>query len=307
MTALGSRHSAATQPSSGNWPDLLPYLGANVFNPAMSDTNINGPAPGALHQADTPWSYVCGRCGGCCRSREVLVNPFDIARLAVGVAQPVNRVLARHVDPSRPTLRTDADGWCTFYQPGLGCTVHNHRPAVCRYFPLGRHVTAAREVRYAEAEPVDGYRGAYGRNGTIVDYLRAQSALQDEKALAMLNAFIDDALQTAYRAGGLEQLDAAVSAIWQGEAGLLPAQALDTLGLCEPVLLGDPLDQLEAHLNELRALTGMDRSPQDQTDMAGHEAGRAELFRLIQIGGAIAASLGVQPGFSEFLREEPEA
>jgi Fe-S-cluster containining protein len=263
--------------------------------------------PGALHQPDSPWSYVCGRCSGCCRSREVLVNPFDIARLAAGLGQPANRVLARHVDASRPTLRTDAEGWCTFYQAGIGCTVHNHRPAVCRYFPLGRHVTAERLVRYAEAEPVDGYRGSYGRDGTILDYLRAQGALQDERALEILNTFIDDVLQTAYRAGGLEQLDAMVSAIWQGEAGLLPAQTLDTLGLSEPVLLGDPLDQLEAHLAALRALTGMDRPPHAQADMANHDAGRAELFRLIQIGAVIATSLGVQPGFSEFLRQEPVA
>ncbi len=269
----------------------------------MTDASAS-PHPGALHTADTPWSYICGRCGGCCRSREVLVNPFDIARLAQGQGVSAARLLARHVDPSRPVLRADADGWCTFYTPGIGCTVHAHRPAVCRYFPLGRHVTTEREVRYAEAEPVDGYLGHYGRDGTVKDYLRSQGALQDEQALERLNRFIDDALQTAYRAGGLEQLDAMVSAIWQGEAGLAPAQSFDTFALADAVLLGDGLDQLDAHLDQVRALTGITRSPQDQTQMANHEEGRAELFRLIQVAAWIATSLGVQPGFSEFLRAE---
>jgi Fe-S-cluster containining protein len=261
------------------------------------------PQPGALHTADTPWSYVCGRCGGCCQAREVLVNPFDMARLAQGLHLTAARLMARHVDPSRPVLRTDASGWCTFYAPGVGCTVHAHRPAVCRYFPLGRHVTTERAVRYAEAEPVEDYLGRYGRDGVISDYLRTQGALQDEAALDQLNRFIDDALQTAYRAGALEQLDATVSAIWQGEAGVAPAQAFDTLALAEAVLLGDGIDQLDAHLDALRALTGITREPEDQTRMASHDDGRAELFRLVQIAAWIATSLGVQPGFSEFLRD----
>lgn len=272
------------------------------YHAAMTDA-ADQPQPGALHTADTPWSYVCGRCGGCCRSREVLVNPFDMARLAQGLNLSAARLLARHVDPSRPVLRADADGWCTFYAAGVGCTVHAHRPAVCRYFPLGRHVTTERQVRYAEAEPVEGYLGQYGRAGMVQDYLRTQGALGDEQALERLNQFIDDALQTAYRAGGLEQLDATVSAIWQGEAGVAPAQAFDTLALADAVLLGDGLDQLDAHLDALRALTGMTRSPEAQTQMANDDTGRAELFRLIQIGAWIATSLGVQPGFSEFLRD----
>jgi Fe-S-cluster containining protein len=265
------------------------------------------PQPGALHTADTPWSYVCGRCGGCCQGREVLVNPHDVARLAQGQTMTPARLMARHVDPSRPVLRTDADGWCTFYAPGVGCTVHAHRPAVCRYFPLGRHMTTERAVRYAEAEPVEGYLGRYGRDGVVRDYLRTQGALQDEAALDQLNRFVDDALQTAYRAGGLEQMDAMVSAIWQGEAGVAPAQAFDTYALADAVLLGDGLDQLDAHLQALRELTGISRTPHAQTEMANTEAGRAELFRLIQIAAWVATSLGVQPGFSEFLRDADSA
>jgi hypothetical protein len=258
-----------------------------------------GAQPGALHKADDAWSYQCGRCGGCCINRGILITPFDVARLADGLGIPEGQVLARYGHPSIPILKHKADGACIFFEHGRGCTVHRHRPGVCRLYPLGRHLTVDRKIFYIEVEPVKGSPGVYGKSGAVRDYLRSQGADLDEPAYALLNAFLDEALVCAQRADALAVLDDRVHFVWQGEAGFVPASVFDLTSYVDPIPMGAPVDQLAAHLDHLRELCGLNLPPARQAVLNNDDDGRAMLFRLIQTTAFIAVSLGLAPGFSQ--------
>jgi Fe-S-cluster containining protein len=277
-------------------------MGVSVSEPSLP------PEPGVARGEADAWSYVCGRCGGCCKGREFLVNPYDVARLSEGLGLGVADIARRYLYPSRPALlNVGPDLACVFYRAGEGCTVHAHRPAVCRFYPLGRHVTADRQVLWVEAEPSPGHAGTYGRAGPLAAYLEGQGAPPYIAALERLNAFMDEALAACYRAGALVQADDLLGAVWAGEAGFLPAAVLDVDSLTEPAPLADALDRLEAHLAALRRQCGLTLSPQAQVRLGETDEGRQTLFRLVQATALIGAGLGVAPGFSRLMAEAADA
>jgi uncharacterized protein len=266
----------------------------------MPDGTAPQASPGALHDIDAPWSYACGGCGSCCHGREFLVNPFDVGRLAHGLGLSAAQVIGRHVSPGRPALNTTGPrGACTFFKDGQGCTVHPHRPTVCRLFPLGRHITSARTVSFMESDPEPASRGTYGKAGTVRDYLAGQDALDDLEALDALGSLVDDALQMAWRAGVLADLDQAVGAALTGEGGPTPIQAFDAEMFVQHPADRPLLGRFKAHLHALRVHIGLDLAPAEHARLADTEEGRATLARMIVITAQLGASLGLQPGFSQ--------
>lgn len=274
----------------------------------MTETTVlplpNGAQPGRLREAAESFSYQCGRCGACCKNREIPVNPFDVARLAEGLRRLPSEVLRDHVHASAPVLMQAEGGWCTFFKAGEGCTVHAHRPGVCRYYPLGRHVTADRRVLYVEAEPTEETRGTYGRDGVVEDYLEAQGVADDEAAHVVLNRFLDKALLAAHRGGALQIVDDRLAAILAGEGGFLARTVIDIEALAGAVPLGGAVDRLSAHLDELGKFCGLELSEEEQAAQHMSQEGRQQLFRLVDAAATIAACLGVAPGFSHVA--EPE-
>ena len=263
----------------------------------MTETAV--PAqPGRRMDPETPWSYACGQCGNCCRDKDFILTPYDVARLAQGLGLTSAATMARYVDPSRPALKTGKGAWCVFYDPGHGCTVHAHRPAVCRLYPLGRTVTREGKVVFEEAEPHPEAKGRYGAAGTVADYLQSQGLAPYLEALLLIGAFLDDCFAAAGRAGVLDQLDAAVFAYWTGEGGPVPFNVLGQDLLIEGDPPATPLDQLKAHLKALRPLCGLDLNPPEQAALLETPEGRAKIGRLVVTGAVLGVGLGLSPGFS---------
>lgn len=259
----------------------------------------NGARPGARLELDSPWSYTCGRCGNCCKDKDFIVTPYDVARLAEGLGMASPHVMARFVDPSRPALQTTAEGVCVFFQPGAGCTVHEARPAVCRLYPLGRTVTKEGRVVFEEAEPHPETAGLYGAGGTVAAYLEAQGTGPYLQAMMHLGAFLEDAFAVASRADVLQHVDDAVHAYWTGEGGPVPFNILGVDLLVSGGVMDDPLELLIRHLAALRALCGMDTPKAAQARMGETASGRAQLGRLVITAAVLGVGLGLSPGFSQ--------
>ena len=254
--------------------------------------------PGRRMQPETPWSYACGRCGNCCRDKDFILTPYDVARLAEGLGLSTSQTMARYVDPSRPTLKTGPDAWCVFFEPGQGCQVRQSRPAICRLYPLGRTVASGGGIVFEEAEPHPETKGRYGMAGTVADYLQSQELGPYLEALSLIGAFLDDCFAVADRAGVLDQLDAAVFAYWTGEAGPVPFNILGQDLLAARTPFASPLDQLKAHLEAQRPLCGLEVPPRDQPALRDDPEGRAKIGRLVVTGAVFGVGLGLSPGFS---------
>lgn len=99
-----------------------------------------------------------------------------MARLARAKGQSTAQFRAAWtVDGRGTTLRQKDDGSCVFLGPE-GCEVHQHRPLVCRLYPLGRHVRADGSETYAVLEGHPQSAGEITKRGTIGDYLATQEA-----------------------------------------------------------------------------------------------------------------------------------
>ncbi|AHE99440.1 hypothetical protein THITH_15440 [Thioalkalivibrio paradoxus ARh 1] len=119
------------------------------------------------------FSYRCKACSRCCRDKKIQLNPYELARLALAAELPVVELIERFtVDGVH--LRQQPDGTCVLLGPE-GCTVHRHRPLVCRLYPLGRIVNPTGE-RFVRVTPHPRSEGLFGEDGRVSDYLAQQGA-----------------------------------------------------------------------------------------------------------------------------------
>ncbi|MGA8007284.1 MAG: YkgJ family cysteine cluster protein [Burkholderiales bacterium] len=123
----------------------------------------------------TPFSYACGRCSRCCRNKGIMLNPYEVLRLARNQDLVTTDFIARFTERSGTKLKQRDDGSCVFLG-AQGCGVHADRPLVCRIYPLGRHVSPEDEETFSELEPHPQTEGRYGTEGTVGGYLEAQGA-----------------------------------------------------------------------------------------------------------------------------------
>ena len=89
----------------------------------------------------------CAGCSACCRGMgtSVVLDPYDVHRLVSGTGIPFEALLQKQLELNvvdgviLPNLKmageTEA---CSFLTEEGRCTVHAHRPGICRIFPLGR-------------------------------------------------------------------------------------------------------------------------------------------------------------------------
>jgi Fe-S-cluster containining protein len=92
-----------------------------------------------------PWyqdglRFRCTRCGNCCTGAPGYVwvdadEVADIARHRGETIEAATQLYTRLVGRER-SLREMANGDCTFYQRGVGCTIYAVRPRQCRTWPF---------------------------------------------------------------------------------------------------------------------------------------------------------------------------
>lgn len=89
----------------------------------------------------------CVGCSACCMGMgsSVVLDPYDVHRLVKGTGMSFEALLQRHLELNvvdgviLPNLKMAGEKEaCAFLNEDGRCTVHAHRPGICRLFPLGR-------------------------------------------------------------------------------------------------------------------------------------------------------------------------
>lgn len=90
----------------------------------------------------------CAGCSFCCRGmgQSIVLDPYDIYHLQVVTGQTFGQLMQEkielHVEDGLilPSLRMKDDSdLCGFLDKEGRCGIHDHRPGLCRLFPLGRN------------------------------------------------------------------------------------------------------------------------------------------------------------------------
>ena len=89
----------------------------------------------------------CAGCSACCKGmgKSVVLDPLDVHRLVTGTGIPFETLLQEQLELNvvdgviLPNLKMAGPSEACAFLNGEGrCTVHAHRPGICRIFPLGR-------------------------------------------------------------------------------------------------------------------------------------------------------------------------
>lgn len=80
----------------------------------------------------------------CCGNINIILTPYDILRIRKGLNLPADEFLLRFTTPvflektDMPGVKIhlDENGRCPFVTE-KGCTIYEHRPTTCRYYPVG--------------------------------------------------------------------------------------------------------------------------------------------------------------------------
>jgi Fe-S-cluster containining protein len=128
--------------------------------------------------AESKFSYVCNRCGLCCRNKVITLSPYDVVRISRAAQISTGETVARYTLRRGSLLRFLPDGRCAALDAAR-CTVHPGRPLACRLYPLGLERVPGRGSdpnleRFAQLEPAVGSLGVYGSAATITEFLDGQ-------------------------------------------------------------------------------------------------------------------------------------
>ena len=92
-------------------------------------------------------SSACVGCSACYRvmGDTIVLDPYDVWQLTYGLGNSFEEMMGVNIDLHveegvilpHLMMRSDTQG-CTFLGTDGRCTIHLHRPGICRLFPLGR-------------------------------------------------------------------------------------------------------------------------------------------------------------------------
>lgn len=187
---------------------------------------------------DSPWSYVCHSCGRCCHGRVIVVNPYELVRLARYRGVSTTALIAESTQGGT-LLRRDDDEACVFLT-AQGCSVHPARPLVCRTYPLGS-IDSDPPV-YWEAEASEGSEGVYGTAGTVAGFLEGQDITEALEGRRLYEALYQEALANPGCDEGLDEVD------------FIDIDGSAQRGGHEPI--ADPFQAARAHVARLRLRLG---------------------------------------------------
>jgi len=187
---------------------------------------------------------TCSRRGTCCHGNLVMLNPWELMRLAQEKKITPRAFRDLYCDFGGIRLRFDGiDKWreksaCSQYIPDFGCSVHLGRPLACRLFPLGREIQSE-EVHYMyqgiEFPCVDGCPEVIGLPYLKVsDYLNGQETEKFEKAqdeyLALMQHLADIAFELLLDSGLAESGDNETLPLWRKLGNQLPDVLATNIG-----------------------------------------------------------------------------
>ncbi|MCI9217872.1 MAG: YkgJ family cysteine cluster protein [Dorea sp.] len=116
----------------------------------LRDIDLNEISDGKLYGNNDMTKADCGGCKGCCdcckgMGTSIVLDPLDVHRLCVYLNRTFYELMEDAIELNvvdgviLPNLKmTDKDDACVFLNDKGRCSIHSHRPGICRLFPLGR-------------------------------------------------------------------------------------------------------------------------------------------------------------------------
>lgn len=129
------------------------------------------------------FSYLCNRCGLCCRDKVIALSPYDVIRIARAARVDTGEAVARYTRRRGSLLRFLPAGRCAALE-NTRCSIHQGRPLACRLYPLGLERAPGDDggadylERFVKLEPAAGSFGVYGIAGTVAEFLDGGSGGQ---------------------------------------------------------------------------------------------------------------------------------
>lgn len=105
---------------------------------------------GKLYTANDMAKLGCNDCAGCSKcchgmGSSIVLDPYDVHRLTMGLQISFEQLLANYLELNvvdgmiMPNIKmSEPEEKCGFLNEEGRCSVHAHRPGICRMFPLGR-------------------------------------------------------------------------------------------------------------------------------------------------------------------------
>lgn len=185
---------------------------------------------------------TCSRKGTCCHGNQVLLNPWELARLAHEKNMSAAEFRAAFCIQGGSVLHFNGEkdqrgkAACALYTENFGCSVHPARPLACRLFPLGRqvqHETADYIFQGTTFPCLNGCSEVLDLPKiTVADYLEGQETSDFELAqdayLEIMQNLADIAFTLLLETGLSASGDTATLTQWR-KSGLLNGEQLAQL------------------------------------------------------------------------------
>lgn len=151
---------------------------------------------------------TCSRRGTCCFGKQVLINPWELATLAMTKKMPVNEFIQQFCDSGGTRLLFNGivskkgEYACSQYIDGFGCSLHAGRPLVCRLYPVGRRQQNNEVMYIYEGDQFPCINGCPEVTElpfmNIDEYLQGQQAGKFEQAHDMYLELMQGIADTAF-------------------------------------------------------------------------------------------------------------
>lgn len=143
-------------------------------------------------------AFECRMCGHCCEGRGgIVLSAGDRRRLCDALGLDEAGLAERHAEfvNGKWRLRCGDDGFCVFFVAGRGCSVHEHKPDVCRAWPFFRGNIVDPESHFLAKDFCPGIspdvdHAEFARQGR--EYLRENGLLASDSRSGPNALILDD-------------------------------------------------------------------------------------------------------------------
>jgi uncharacterized protein len=252
---------------------------------------------------------TCTLAGTCCHGNRVMLNPWELFRLAQEKKITPREFRDQFCDWGGIQLRFDGKAnskgksACSQYIDGFGCGVHVGRPLACRLFPLGRQIqnNEARYIHEGNSFPcLEGCPDVVQLpNLRVEDYLKGQATehfeIAQDEYLELMQNLADLAFELLLDTGLAAAGDTQTLALWRKMGNEAPEDLtkriekewLDYLMIPE-ISHNEPRIFIQQHYDFLQ-LKVQEQFGHLQTNQDFHEASVLLMALALQLARSIGA------------------
>lgn len=193
---------------------------------------------------DQKLPLTCTRKGTCCHGNQVLLNPWEMHRLAFEKQISAREFRDLYCDWNGILLKFDGEkdqrgkSACSQYIANFGCSLHQGRPLACRLFPIGRQIQNESIQYIFQGETFPCLNGCPEVNElpqqSVEDYLNGQQTSLFEQAqdeyLEVMQNIADIALMLLLDTGLAASGDTQTRIEWRKMGAETPTQIAQRIG-----------------------------------------------------------------------------